>query len=134
MRNTIDESAYQELLDRRYLTVRVEDQPISLSFDPHEPAVITTLLPHTGELLSTFARIRADATEFLWNWGAEGDESADERAGFFRDVVPTSLVVQGSGEFTVHFEEVSEDLFLDGYWPAVHFSRERRPLSVTVEA
>lgn len=132
--DTMDESAYDELLDRGYVTVRAADQHISVSFDTREAAVITALLPQAGELLSTFDRIRADATAFLWNWGAEGDGSEDERLGFLRDMRPTTLVVLGSGEFAVHYEEVSEDLFLDGYWPAVHFSTERAPVSVTVEA
>ncbi|MFF8954784.1 hypothetical protein [Streptomyces sp. NPDC014894] len=126
----------EDVVRARYVLVHAADQEISLSFDVGEPTAETigALLPHARAVLAAFGGLRDEAVAFLWEWGADGTEPAAERARFLAENAPTSLVVDASGEFALHYEEIGEGHFLDGYWPAVRFTADLTPLEVTVEA
>ncbi|MGX2993515.1 hypothetical protein JNUCC64_04335 [Streptomyces sp. JNUCC 64] len=135
-----DFTALDGLADQRYVTVRAGGQELTVTVDSPDPAgepgaaAVTALLPRVRSLLTGFAVLRERAVEHLWEWGAEGTETAGERAEFLRDAVPSTLVVTAAGTAQLHFEGLAADRTLDGYWPAVHHDAEGRPVRVTVEA
>ncbi|MEU9605797.1 hypothetical protein [Streptomyces sp. NPDC048057] len=104
------------------------------------PEAVAALLPRVRLVLADFAAVRERAAAFLWEWGAQGEETEEERARFHRVMVPTTLTVTGAAQFAVHFEarptEHAADApyLLDGYWPAVHLDAELLPDRVTIEA
>jgi hypothetical protein len=62
-----------------------------------------------------------------------GEEASEE--GFFELAKPTSLVVYVTGDFAIHYEELSDTYFsLDGYWPAVRFRADGTPVDHYVAA
>ncbi|KQX78823.1 hypothetical protein AB0K86_07845 [Streptomyces clavifer] len=123
-----------EIVRRRYVVVPAAGQDLSVSFDCAGPEKVAELLPHALEVVAEFGRIRRTGAEFLWDWGANGDESEEDRAGFLDAVAPTDLVVLRSGDFEVHFDDVSGRYFPDGYWGAVQYRRDMTPASGTMEA
>ncbi|GAA2261269.1 hypothetical protein GCM10010232_60910 [Streptomyces amakusaensis] len=123
-----------DILRQRYVTVPAAGRQVSLSFEDADRETVAALLPQARAVLAAFARLSEEATAFLWAWGAEGDESAEEAAAFLASMNPTTVVIGPSGAFALHYEEVDEEHFLDGYWPAVHFTAGLTPEKVTVEA
>ncbi|GLF95069.1 hypothetical protein [Streptomyces yaizuensis] len=128
------------IVAERYVTVRAAGQELSVSFDPfgsHGSAdreTVVRLLPRARALLADFAAVRERATEYLWEWGADGESTEEERAAFRREMVPTTLTVTEGAGTEVHFENAGEDYLLDGYWPVVHHDADMNPVRVTVEA
>ncbi|MEU5979240.1 hypothetical protein [Streptomyces sp. NPDC047315] len=122
------------------VTVRVGGQDLVvmvdrlLSAERVGPEEVAALLPRVRSVLAEFAAVRERAAAFLWEWGAEGGETEEERAGFHRDMAPTTLTVTAAAQFALHFESRSGSYFPDGYWPAVHLDGDLRPDRVTVEA
>lgn len=92
------------------------------------------LLPHARGLVEGFAAVARDGLEFLWRQGADGTESAEEKARFMDAFSPGALEIFRSGDFGVHFDDDSGEYFMEGYWPAVQFRADRTPVSTTVEA
>lgn len=115
-------------------TVRAAGRDLWVSFDTAGPDLVAELLPHAGRLVTAFDRVHRDGLAFLWSWGAEGDESDEERERFGHQMRPDGLVVYRSGDFEVHYDDTSGEYFLDGYWPAVVYRGDMTPLTVTVEA
>jgi len=109
---------------------------IEVSFDSAGPETVTALLPHARTLAAALDRIAQAGAEFLWTWGAKGDESEAEKAEFFDQVMPpTDLVVYRSGDFELHYCNASGgDHFMEGYWPAILFRADQTPVAVSVEA
>ncbi|MGW4202636.1 MFS transporter [Streptomyces sp. NPDC004726] len=139
-RESGDYPALDRIVDERYVTVRAGDQDLVVTFDSIDPdrrldpETIRGLLPHVRSLLADFAAVRERATEYLWSWGAQGDETDAEKTEFLRDVIPSTLVVSGPTTSELHYENVDEKYMMDGYWPAVHFDRDMTAVKVTVEA
>jgi hypothetical protein len=64
-----------------------------------------------------------------------GGEDEPDEDGSFAGMVPTSLVVYLSGDFAVHYEQMSgTEFYMDGYWAAVRFRADRTPVDHSVEA
>jgi hypothetical protein len=112
----------------------LDDRDIRLTFDGAGVERVTELLPHARNLVAGFARIEADGREFLWSWGRDGTETADEERRFRAALCPGALVVYRSGDFEVHFDDTSGDHLPEGYWPVVRHRADRTPTSVSVEA
>ncbi|MER6914769.1 hypothetical protein ABT354_24105 [Streptomyces sp. NPDC000594] len=145
-------TALDRIAGERYVTVRVAGQELAVTFDSlgggHPDAgTIAGLLPRARALLADFAAVRERATAYLWEWGAHGEEPADnpgdnpgeepggeERAAFLRKMVPTTLAVTSATTAELHYEDVGEEYMLDGYWPVVHHDAAMTPVEVTVEA
>ncbi|WP_405810373.1 hypothetical protein OG524_13465 [Streptomyces sp. NBC_01520] len=123
-----------EIVRRQYVVVPAAGQELSVSFDCAGPEKVAELLPHTREVVADFGQVRRTGAEFLWDWGANGDESEEDRVGFLDAVAPTDLVVFRSGDFEVHFDDASGRYFPDGYWGAVQYRRDMTPESGTMEA
>ncbi|MER5772567.1 hypothetical protein [Streptomyces sp. NPDC001985] len=115
-------------------TVTAAGQELSVGFDSAGPEKAAALMPHLRSLLDSFDGVRRAGTAFLWEWGADGTESAGERARFLAGTVPTSLVLLRSGGFELHYEDLGEDAFPEGHWPAVRFLADRTPVDVVVES
>ncbi|WP_019632693.1 hypothetical protein [Actinomadura atramentaria] len=105
-----------------------------IMFDNAGADRVEELLPHVRGLLAAMDEIGPAAVAHLWDWGATGDETAEEKAAFLAEVRPTSLVVYRSGDFELHFEKVPDGAFLDGYWPVVLHRADGRPVDVFVDA
>jgi hypothetical protein len=123
------------------VTVRINGEPVWVNFDEASPEQVAELLPRARELLASFEQLGRTAAEYLLARLTEGDdEEADEADGefdeaeYFDDMVPTSLVINPTGEFVLHFEGVSGTYFLDGYWPSVLFTPDRQPVDFAIEA
>ncbi|MET8176006.1 hypothetical protein [Streptomyces clavifer] len=123
-----------EIVRRQYVVVPAAGQDLSVSFDCAGPEKVAELLPHAREVVAEFDQVRRTGAEFLWDWGANGDESEEDRAGFLEAVAPADLVVFRSGDFEVHFGDASGRFFPDGYWGAVQYQRDMTPASGTMEA
>ncbi|MBY6307361.1 hypothetical protein [Streptomyces clavuligerus] len=128
------------IVAERYVTVRAAGQELSVTFAPFGSTVpadretVVRLLPRARTLLADFAAVRERATEYLWDWGAEGEETEEEKAAFLRDVLPSALTVADGAGTEVHYENIGEEYMLDGYWPVVHHDAGLNPVRVTVEA
>ncbi|MFF2024355.1 hypothetical protein ACFVW2_21445 [Streptomyces sp. NPDC058171] len=110
------------------------DQDVRLTFDGAGVEKVTELLPHARDLVAGFAPVEAAGRGFLWSWGRDGTETADDERRFKDALCPGALVVYRSGDFEVHFDDTSGDHFPDGYWPVVRHRADRTPTSVSVEA
>lgn len=116
------------------VAVTLDDRPLRLSFDAADAGRTAELAPHARRLAEALPSIGAAGGEFLWSWGADGTEPAEEKARFLDALRPDGLVVYRSGDFEVHFDDTSGDYFPEGYWPAVRYRADRTPVSVSVEA
>ncbi|MFD7551902.1 hypothetical protein [Streptomyces sp. NPDC059816] len=110
------------------------DQDVRLTFDGADVEKVMELLPHVRDLVAGFAPVEAAGRQFLWSWGSDGTETADDEHRYQGALRPGALVVYRSGDFEVHFDDTSGDYFLDGYWPVVRHRADRTPTSVSVEA
>ncbi|MFH8616273.1 hypothetical protein ACH4E8_14520 [Streptomyces sp. NPDC017979] len=139
-----DVSALGRLAAAGDVTVRVDGRDLVVMVDQSgsaqrsTPEEVAALLPRVRSVLADFAAVRERATAFLWEWGAEGEETEEERAGFHRDVLPGTLTLTVTdareARFAVHFDSRNEAYLLDGYWPAVHLDADLHPDRVTIEA
>jgi hypothetical protein len=135
--------ALERLVEEKAVTVRAADQDLVVmahSAWPHleeerhrDPRTVVALLPRIRSVLGDFATVRERATEYLWQWGASGEETAQERARFLGEAVPSILVV-GPTAIEVHYEDLGEPYMMEGYWPAVHFDQDGIAVNVTVES
>ncbi|MFJ8614381.1 hypothetical protein ACIRD4_00770 [Streptomyces clavifer] len=123
-----------EMVRRQSVIVAADGLDLSVSFDCAGPEMTAELLPHAREVVADFGAVRRAGAEFLWGWGANGDESEEDRADFLAAVAPTDLVLFRSGDFEVHFGDASGQYFTDGYWGAVQYRRDMAPASGTMEA
>ncbi|WP_157429807.1 hypothetical protein [Actinomadura oligospora] len=115
-------------------TVAFGEAELWVTFDGAGTERVAELLPHARGLVEGFAAVARDGLEFLWREGADGTESAEEKARFMDAFEPGALEIFRSGDFGVHFEDDSGEYFMEGYWPAVQFRADRTPVSSTVEA
>lgn len=147
-----DYSALDQLTDDHPVTVHAADQDLVVLVDSLDAPRIAEALPHVRALLAEFAVVRERATAFLWDFGATDDDNGEtsdtsetsetdettntdnEKAAFFRDMLPTTLVINDAPAIQLHYEDISEQYMLDGYWPAVHIDRDLNPIEVTVES
>lgn len=115
-------------------SLSVGGEEIWVTFDSAGPEKVAHLLPHVRELLADFEHLTSVGLEFMWNRFADGSETAQDKARFPDEMVPNALVVHRSGDFELHFTDVTCDYYLDGYCPAVVFRADRTPVDITVEA
>jgi hypothetical protein len=137
-------AALERIVDERYVTVRAGGQDlvvtahsVELDLDAEEgPGArdIMATLPRVRAVLADFAAVRERATEYLWAFGATGDESDEEKANFLREMVPSTLVIAGPAAIELHYDDISEKYMPQGYWPAVHLDADLTPVEVSVEA
>ncbi|MFC5183255.1 hypothetical protein [Actinomadura harenae] len=114
-------------------TVAIGELDIWVTFDAADAEKVAELTPQARSLVQGFAAVARDGLEFLWRQGADGTESAEEKAHFMDALSPGALQIFRSGDFAVHYEDDGE-YFMEGYWPAVQFRADRTPVSTTVEA
>lgn len=151
-----------ELLRAGDATVVDGETELWLHFENAWPEKIEELLPHARTLLAAIDTLGRTGAEFLWNQAEEDedgeedepdladededgdhDEEDDEdeygevasEEDFFELAKPTSLVVYVTGDFAIHYEELSDTYFyMDGYWPAVRFRADGTPVDHYVAA
>lgn len=124
-----------EILQAGEAMVTVGEDDMWLLFDNARPEKIEELLPHTRALLADIEAIGRAGAEFLWNSGEDDGEDDTERAEFLAMAAPTSLVVYLTGDFAIHYEQLSDtEFYMDGYWPAVQFRADRTPVDHYVDA
>jgi hypothetical protein len=126
---TDERLAEPEVLRFGEALVTVGGREVWLSFDNARPDRVAELLPHTRALLADVDRLSRAGAELLWARVGEGDE-----AEFLAAMTATSLVVYLTGDFELHYEEVSGTYWMDGYWPSVQFLADRTAVDFTTEA
>ncbi|MCP9958877.1 DUF2262 domain-containing protein [Streptomyces sudanensis] len=126
--------AFDEALADYGVAVVLGGRSLRLSFDGAGAGRVAELAPHAGKLAEALRSIGEDGAEFLWTWGADGTEPAEEKARFLGALRPAGLVVYRTGDFEVHFDDVSGEYFAEGYWPAVRYRADRTPVSASLEA
>lgn len=113
-------------------TVTVGDEEVWLNFDNAWPEKITSLLPHTRDLLARITDLGRAGADFLW---AQGSPDEDPETDFLELMEPTTLVMFLTGDFEIHYEGISDsEYYMDGYWPAVHFLADGTPVDHAIEA
>jgi len=98
---------------------------------------VTQLLPQVHQILDRLPTVLAAAVEFLWQWGANGSDTADSHEQFLANFGVRGLSMYHCGAFSVELSDdqtVFAESFLDGYWPAVHFLPDGEPVFVTIES
>jgi hypothetical protein len=110
--------------------------PVPVRFASAGRDRVPALLPITYWIVDYLPQLLATAVEFLWQWGATGQDTADGHKEFVANFGVRGVWFYHCGAFTI---ELSDDQtffaesFLDGYWPAVHFLADGQPIFVTIE-
>ncbi|MEU5164371.1 hypothetical protein AB0G74_32790 [Streptomyces sp. NPDC020875] len=137
-------AALDRLPEAREVTVRAAGRDLHITLDSGyreisaEPAIdregFAALLPRLRALLADFDTVRDRSTGYLWEWGATGEEPPGERAGFLRDMAPTTLAITSAVELELHYEDMSGTHLMEGYWAVVRHDGAMHPVDVTIEA
>ncbi|HEY1179709.1 MAG TPA: hypothetical protein VGF17_26430 [Phytomonospora sp.] len=124
---------YDQAVGTYCATVTADGYELWVCVEARTEAEALPMVPLARRALADFVRIADAATLHLWKWGSRGDEPEEDRTRFWRQMVPSSLVLDPDGGFAVHFEDCG-DFCMDGYWPAVHFDDDFTPVDVSIEA
>ncbi|WP_238343667.1 hypothetical protein [Microbacterium sp. RG1] len=105
-----------------------------LTLETGDTTVAAGLLPRLEAFLSRRALWEREATDAVVVEFSTEDPTQDELDEAAADLRAAQIVVFPDAAVTVHFNDTCGQHFLEGYWPAVHFSSLDAVTEVSVES